>query len=613
MPAEPQPVSPPLSVSGRALSTSHLWLWLILFVAAALRLARLDLTAFEMDEGAACLLAVRFTHYGLFPLVGVKTSLQFFNTPLFIYALSPAFLVTTDARFAVMLFALFGTAAVYVVYRTGREFVSPAVGLLAAAMMAVSPTAVEYSRRLWGHSLIQALCPIVLYLMLRWVVAGRAKTVFWLAMLIAMAQQFHFSASLLWVLLALAWLIFRPRTDWVAFVGGLIVGLLGYVPFFFEEADTGFADVRIIGQAILHGSGQATGFSLKPLVYWFFAATDLGHNNFLQYELSDFLSAIPLYQTTRAIAGAAWGGALMACGVWVVRDKLARRRSGESAPSESDTSPSGSPPPTGSTSFSRLSPLASCLSPLASRLQPPASRLQPPLDRLPTCPTLALPLLFLTWSLVPLIVFLLLRVLVVAPYFLVVYPVPFLAIAWAAVELWRKLGTRNPEPATRKSKIENRKSRIGTPLRHSARILLVCLFAAWGIHQLIFHFALLVRLDGQGGGVGSYASFGEQRGAMHFVANYAPGRPVVVSEDQLDPARGIDFRYWFLLWTFDHNMQRFFPPDREQADYWFVIRNTNYDARPDFAQFLAAYPSRRFGFLRLYVIPRPGPWPRFGP
>ncbi|MBM3333560.1 glycosyltransferase family 39 protein [Candidatus Sumerlaeota bacterium] len=515
----------------------------IVFAAAVLRLVRLDLMPFEMDEGTACIFTVRFTHHGLPPLAGIKTSLQFYNSPLFLYVISPAFLVTTDPRFAVMLFGLLGTAAVYVVYRTGREFFSPAVGLLAAAMLALSPTGVEYSRRLWGHSLVQALSPIVFYLTLRWAVAGKAKAVFWLGLLIAAMQQFHFSASLLWVQVALAWLLFRPRTDWAGFACGVALGLIGYVPLLIHEADTGFNSLRLIWQALVGGAGEQGRFAMPPLCYWLKAPTDLGHCNFLQYRHAEFVGAIPFHSVTSAFAASAWCVGALACGASVLSD-LGRARN------------------EGLQSWARQR---------------------------------AIHILLVTWSFVPLIAFSLLRAPVVPPYFIIAYPAPFLIVAWAASEAWRKVGT----------------SRAALAASRALRGAMVVLFVAWAVHQVAFQGKLLTWLDRNGGGIGSYASFGTQQEAMRFIANYAPGQTVIVSQEDNDPAKGIDSRYWYLLWTHDHEMQHFRPSDRENANYWFIIRNTHYVIVPEFESFLSAHPCRDFGFLRVYVIPRPGPWPSF--
>jgi len=215
------------------------------------------------------------------------------------------------------------------------------------------------------------------------------------------------------------------------------------------------------------------------------------------------------------------------------------------------------------------------------------------------------PVLLLAWSLAPLIVFLLLRVPVVAPYFLVIYPAPFLATGWAVVGIWNlaRLPIADRQAA---------RARLKTGGLRALQFLLVVIVGVWVYRQAAFHVLLRDHLDRNGGGAGSYVSFGAQQAAMRFVARYTPDRPVLLSEDQLDPARGIDFRYWYLLWTFDHNMARFFTRDRERAECWFVIRNTHYDVRREHEEFLANYSWRDFGFLRVYVIPRPGPWPRFG-
>ena len=52
-----------------------------LLLASLLRLRDLTLTAFGIDEGIASILAIQLNHYGMFPLVGVKTSLFFYNPP----------------------------------------------------------------------------------------------------------------------------------------------------------------------------------------------------------------------------------------------------------------------------------------------------------------------------------------------------------------------------------------------------------------------------------------------------------------------------------------------------------------------------------------------------
>lgn len=540
MPSEPQS-TPQTNVNLR------LCLFGILLVACLLRIERLGLMAFEMDEGAACIFARRFVTQGIqtgrWPLIGIKTSLQFYNTPLFIYLISPAFVFTSDARLAALLFALLGTVAVYFVYRTGREFFSPAVGLWAAGLMAVSPAAVEYSRRLWGHSLIQILCPIAFYFTMQWIVGKRARAVFWLALIAGVAQQVHFSGALLWVYFVMAFVLFRPKTNWPFFALGLLLGLLGYVPFLYYEFDHDFESLRIIWTAMTTGASEAQRFDLNTVAYWFFAVTDFGHNNFLQHDYAAWLKRIPLYTITRAALGAAWVAALVACGVRAAR---ALRGAGK---------------------WRRLK-------------EGDGTR----------------PILILIWSLVPLFVFLILRVKVVAPYLLLVYPAVFLAIAWAGVELWNWLESRGHAKSGARA----------------AQGIVVVLFVAWGVHQVAAQLVLRHQLARDGGGSGSYATYRTQREATRLIALHAPGAPAVVTVDDRPPTSGIDIRHWYLLWTFEKNMGRFFAASRPDLRYWYVIRNRNYQPRaPGFDEFLAKYPHRDVGILRIYMIPRPGPWPQF--
>ena len=59
--------------------------------------------------------------------------------------------------------ALFGIATVFLVFKVGKEFVSPWVGLIAASLYAVSPLVISYSRSSWNPNLVPFFSLLLLY------------------------------------------------------------------------------------------------------------------------------------------------------------------------------------------------------------------------------------------------------------------------------------------------------------------------------------------------------------------------------------------------------------------------------------------------------------------
>src|SRR5438067_8705417 len=129
-------------------------------VAAAVRLARLDLMQFKADESDACRLA--FHVLGLsepgvgtfFPTTGLEARVGIPNPPLFVYLMALPLAVMNTPMAAVVFVAATNVVAVWLCYVAGRRYFSTFVGLAAAVMFTVSPWAIVYSRKIWAQDLL---------------------------------------------------------------------------------------------------------------------------------------------------------------------------------------------------------------------------------------------------------------------------------------------------------------------------------------------------------------------------------------------------------------------------------------------------------------------------
>ncbi|MDX1658608.1 MAG: glycosyltransferase family 39 protein [Nitriliruptorales bacterium] len=137
-------------------------LWGIILLAAGLRLALLGSSGVRLDEVFTWWVATEHGGDVVETLVAVDT-----HPPLF-YLLQHAWLGLTDSlAWARLPSAAFGVGLVPVVYAIGRSLQGRAVGLVAAALVAVSPWHLWHSQDVRGYSLLTLAVALVLLAALR--------------------------------------------------------------------------------------------------------------------------------------------------------------------------------------------------------------------------------------------------------------------------------------------------------------------------------------------------------------------------------------------------------------------------------------------------------------
>jgi 4-amino-4-deoxy-L-arabinose transferase-like glycosyltransferase len=129
-------------------------LLVVLLLAVWLRARWLLAIEHNVDHAYTVSQALNTLDAGRWPLVGQGTSVLFASPPLMGYLFLPLVaLARTPLAVYVLVIAL-NTLAVYLVYRTGARLLGAGAGLLAAALLAVNPWIIEYSRTSWVQCLI---------------------------------------------------------------------------------------------------------------------------------------------------------------------------------------------------------------------------------------------------------------------------------------------------------------------------------------------------------------------------------------------------------------------------------------------------------------------------
>lgn len=222
----------------------------VFLLAIVLRVGQPTLSEFKFSEARLEALALELTHEGRLPLVGVPSSAGFDHSPISVYLYVPAFLFAADPIPATVYSGLVGAAAVALCWWLARRW--PGGGrwgaLIAALLLAVSPWAVAFSRKIWQVTFVPLLTLAFIGLVISALVEARDKDLTkgqrwrlaWAIVVFALLVQVHPSA----VSLTPAWLlwliVFRKQVRVGPLLVGGVLGILTAVPFLLNQVQRGW-------------------------------------------------------------------------------------------------------------------------------------------------------------------------------------------------------------------------------------------------------------------------------------------------------------------------------------------------------------------------------------
>lgn len=147
----------------------------VLGVGAAFRFADLGLVRHSFDDSYPGYDAIRMLDGQGLVLRGQPSSVFLDNPPLMAY-LQAIPLLVVRSPWAVYVFVVgLNTAALWFVYRTGRELMGEAAGLTAAFLFATNPWIVFFSRQTWVQSLVPFFTAVMAWGLLPRLATGRGS------------------------------------------------------------------------------------------------------------------------------------------------------------------------------------------------------------------------------------------------------------------------------------------------------------------------------------------------------------------------------------------------------------------------------------------------------
>lgn len=253
----------------------NFWLLLILVLAAFLRIYRIgDYLTFLGDEGRDVLVVYNILH-GRLTLLGPTSSVGgFFLGPIYYYFMAPfLWLFNYNPVGPAVMVALFGILTVWLLYKFTKVIFNQPTALIAAAIYAISPIVIAYSRSSWNPNPLPFFSLLIIFLLYKNSLIAKTKYFVLIGFLLGIAMQLHYLSLFLavviflYVLLMGAWTKTRLLAlvkQYLMILGGFLVG---WSPFLLFEIRHGFPDFIHIFDFILHSGNTGTGGNWGTTVF----------------------------------------------------------------------------------------------------------------------------------------------------------------------------------------------------------------------------------------------------------------------------------------------------------------------------------------------------------
>lgn len=214
----------------KRLTFHSLALWLIMLTAAFLRIRLFLQIEHNIDHAYPVWQALMTLDRGVFPLIGQQTSVLFANPPLTGYLFLPLVALIRLPIAPYLLTIPMNTLGVLLGYRSMRILIGRNGALIGAALMAVNPWLIEYSRTSWVQSLLPFLVPALMWALTP-VLLGTAKKparrLILAAVILTITANTYLLAYALVIPVVLLLVIFRKRIQGRALLVGAAIFAAG--------------------------------------------------------------------------------------------------------------------------------------------------------------------------------------------------------------------------------------------------------------------------------------------------------------------------------------------------------------------------------------------------
>jgi len=217
----------------------------IVVVALALRWDRLEYAEFSADQGWVINRALDFVTKGDFPLAGIRSSVGTAQGPVEVWLLAIPVAISRDPRVATGFVGLLQVLAIVGTYLLAGRYFGRAAGLVAAALFAVNPWALQYARKIWTPDMMPLFTVLFFSALFAAIVQRRRYQLALACVWFAVLFLIHPAALVYAPVLGLGILLFWRRLGLRPLLLGVGLSLVLAAPYLYSESQRGFVSFLV--------------------------------------------------------------------------------------------------------------------------------------------------------------------------------------------------------------------------------------------------------------------------------------------------------------------------------------------------------------------------------
>ncbi|HEV8191900.1 MAG TPA: glycosyltransferase family 39 protein [Ktedonobacterales bacterium] len=230
--------------------------WLVIALAAFLRLWHLEVAQFLDDQTYLMQLARGAFLHGAIPVTGIPSSIGTLNPPLSVYLLMPFTLFTANPLPIAIFIALWNAAGVALCYIFTERYFGRWAAAAAALLFATCGAAVNYSRFIWQQNYLPPILALWAWTLYMGCVRGQRRWFVAHVVLLVVAAQLHPTTLLLAPLTVVGLLLAPPsaRPSRREYLLAATILVLLFVPTLIWQLVNSGSDLRVLARYVLRGN-----------------------------------------------------------------------------------------------------------------------------------------------------------------------------------------------------------------------------------------------------------------------------------------------------------------------------------------------------------------------
>lgn len=233
-------------------------------LAGLFRLPLTQYVEFKGDEALNLFLAARPVFSHPFPPASQASSAGILNFPLLNYLLFPIVVFTLYPPIISFIIALLNTLTVGGFFLLFKKYHGKNTAFFASCILALSPWAILYSRKIWAQDFLLPLSLPFFYSLYK-ITEGKKQYWFLFGLSSMLLTQLHQLAILIPLALFVGLLVKKQKIAWRLLVLGIIIGLIPTVPYFWYAFSLHFSIFKTTSAATDRFSFHTVETFLRPL------------------------------------------------------------------------------------------------------------------------------------------------------------------------------------------------------------------------------------------------------------------------------------------------------------------------------------------------------------